>query len=218
MYRLINARPSPYGRKIAVALHEKGLEFETIYDLPWADAVETRQHSPLEQLPILLVPGEQAVYDSSYILQWLEARHPLPALLPCDVEQRLAALKQQMLGERLMEIAQALIFERFRQQPSAQAIDRATRKIGRGLEECERLAETPPPSGGRVHLGHIALGTTLLVWEFVVAEGMSPPMEVLLWRGRHAKLTQLVQALEERPSFAATRPQSMDVNIAAEVG
>ena len=43
MYRLINARPSPYGRKVAIAMHEKGLPFETLFDLPWADAVETRQ-------------------------------------------------------------------------------------------------------------------------------------------------------------------------------
>jgi len=32
MYKLVNAGPSPYGRKVAVALHEKGLPFETIYD------------------------------------------------------------------------------------------------------------------------------------------------------------------------------------------
>ena len=47
MYTLINAGPSPYGRKVSVALYEKGLPFRTIFDLPWAEAVETRQHSPL---------------------------------------------------------------------------------------------------------------------------------------------------------------------------
>lgn len=41
MYKLVNAGPSPYGRKVAVALHEKGLPFETIYDLPWTEATET---------------------------------------------------------------------------------------------------------------------------------------------------------------------------------
>lgn len=220
MYRLINARPSPYGRKVAVALHEKGVPFETIYDLPWADAVETRQHSPLEQLPILLVPGEEPIYDSSYILRWLEAHHPEPALLHRDRDEQLAALKLQTLGERLMEIAQSVIFETYRPQPSEHAIDRGTRKIIRGLAEVERLIAMGKPSSvdRSIHLGQIAVATTLLVWEFVVAEKMSPPIDAFIWRGRYPALTALIAELELRPSFVATRPQSMKVDIAAEVG
>ena len=220
MYQLINAPPSPYGRKVAVALHEKGVPFETIYDLPWADAVETRKHSPLEQLPILLVPGEEPIYDSSYILQWLEGHHPEPALLPRDRDERLTALKLQTLGERLMEIAQAVIFETYRPQLSEQAIDRGTRKIVRGLEEAERLVTDAnvPRHGEPINLGHIALGTTLLVWEFVVGEKMSPAIDALVWRDRFPALTTLIAALETRPSFSATAPTSMHVDIGAEVG
>lgn len=218
MFRLVNARPSPYGRKVAIALHEKGLPFETVFDLPWADAVETRLHSPLEQLPILLVEGEQPVYDSSYILQWLELRYPRPALLPADPVSRLAALNLQMLGERLMEIAQAAIFESFRPEPSEQALARGSRKIVRGLAEAERLTDLPPASNEPVHLGQIALVTTLSVWEFVVEQRMSPAIDALIWRGRHPSLTHLVEQLERRPSFVATRPQPMVVDIAAEVG
>jgi glutathione S-transferase len=220
MYRLINAPPSPYGRKVAVALHEKNIPFEIIFDLPWADALETRQHSPLEQLPILLVEGEESVYDSSFILQWLEARHPEPPLLPRDIEQRIAAIKVQMLGERLMEIAQSMIFETFRPQPSSQATDRATRKILGGLKEVERLLSRDR-AGARaddIHLGQIALGTTLLVWEFVVAEKMCPHIDAFVWRGAYPNLTELVTALEARPSFQSTKPQSMAVDIGAEVG
>ena len=220
MYQLINAGPSPYGRKVAVALHEKGVPFETIYDLPWADALETQQHSPLEQLPILLIPGEESVYDSSYILRWLEAHHPEPALLPRERDEQLAALKLQTLGERLMEIAQAIIFESYRPQPSEQGIDRNTRKIVRGLGEVERLIATgkPPSVDHPIHLGQIAVATTLLVWEFVVAEKMSPPIDAFVWRGRYPALTALIAELERRPSFLATQPQSMNLDFAAEVG
>lgn len=219
MYRLINARPSPYGRKVAVALLEKGLPFETMFDLPWADAVETRKHSPLEQLPILLVDGEEPVFDSSFILQWLEIRHPDPPLLPANPDDCIAALRLQTLGERLMELAQALIFEQYRQPPSEQAVERATRKLSGGLGHAEQLVARAilPQPDRPVHLGHIALGTTLAVWEFVVAEGMSPPLDVLVWRGRYPQLTALVASLEQRPSFHATRPQSMAVDIRAEV-
>lgn len=220
MYQLINARPSPYGRKVAVAMHEKAVPFVTIFDLPWAEAVETRQHSPLEQLPILLVPGDEPIYDSTYILQWLEAHHSDPPLLPSDRDARLAALKLQILGERLMEIAQSVIFETYRPQPSEQGIERGTRKIVRGLAEVERLIGTgkQPSTEEPVHLGHIALATTLLVWEFVVSEKMSPPIDAFVWRGRYPAMTALVTELERRPSFVATIPQSMNVDIAAEVG
>lgn len=218
MYRLINARPSPYGRKVAVALHEKQLPFETVFDLPWGEAVETRKNSPFEQLPILLVDGEQPVFDSTYILQWLELRHPTPALLPENTEPRLNALRLQMLGERLMEIAQALIFEHHRSEPSRQSIERATRKILGGLAEAERSLRNTPDVGEPIHLGHIALSTTLSVWEFVVQEGMSPPIDAIRWRGRYPSLTDLVAKMEQRRSFIATRPQSMAVDIAGEVG
>lgn len=217
MYKLINARPSPYGRKVAVALHEKQLPFEMVFDLPWSDAVETQKHSPFEQLPILLVQSEQPVFDSSYILQWLELRHPTPALLPEKIEARLAALRLQMMGERLMEIAQALIFEHHRPEPSGQAIDRATRKIVRGVAEAERSLREIPEVGEPIDLGHIALATTLIVWEFVVEEGMSPPIDALVWRGHGPLLTEFVEKMEQRPSFIATRPQSMSVDIGAEV-
>ena len=39
--RLINAPPSPFGRKVAIALHEKELPFETQWDEPWGEATVT---------------------------------------------------------------------------------------------------------------------------------------------------------------------------------
>ena len=107
---LINARPSPFGRKVAIALEEKGIDYTVRYDVPWGEETCTPQFSPLEQLPILILPDGEHVYDSSYILTWLEARYPQPALLPVDTECRLQAQLRQLLGERLMEVAQSLIF------------------------------------------------------------------------------------------------------------
>lgn len=217
MITLITAGPSPYARKVAIALLEKGIAFEPVNDLPWAQAVETRRHSPLEQLPILLSPGEAPVFDSSLILQWLELRHPNPPLLPNEVDARIAALRLQTFGERLMEIAQALIFETHRPAPSDATVDRLTRKIERGLEAVDgEIFDIPDPDKS-IHLGHIALGTTLAVWEFVVADGMIPPIGALAWRGRHPALTGLMSELERRPTFVQTEPRSMAVDISSEV-
>ena len=181
-YRLINAAPSPYGRKVAVALIEKGLAFETTLDLPWGDAVETRRYSPLEQLPILLLPSGEAIFDSAMIIDWLELVHPDPPLLPTAIGDRIACMKLRTLGERLMEIAQSLIFEMHRAQPAETSVLRQKRKIKAGLQAADRLVQARTKSEITCDQGVIALTTTLLCWEFVIAEGMSPQIDELVWR------------------------------------
>ncbi len=217
-FTLINARPSPFGRKIAIALIEKGLSYDVRYDVPWGPETCTPQFSPIQQLPILLNEGGEAIYDSTYILEWLEGRFPAPPLLPADVDARLAAKKRQMLGERLMEIAQSLIFEMHRPDPSSAWVGRQTRKVLGGLAELERLhAGRHTSAATAIDLGDIAVGTTALIFEFAVAAGLSPPIDALVWRGRYPHLTKFMLGLEQRPSFAATTPENMNVDLQATV-
>lgn len=216
-YRLITAGPSPYGRKVAVALAEKNLAFETVYDLPWADALETRKYSPLEQLPILLPAEGEPVYDSALILDWLELVHPEPPLVPAAQAARIDCLRRRTLGERLMEVAQALVFEMYRDAPAEQTVDRLTRKIVRGLEALEDLVDARCASALACDLGDIASVTTLSCWEYIVNQGISPAISAFEWRGRHPALTKLVEQMETRASFEATRPVPMQVDIRKEV-
>jgi glutathione S-transferase len=217
-FTLINARPSPFGRKVAIAMIEKGIAYNVRYDVPWGKQTCTPEFSPLQQLPILVTEQGENIYDSTYILEWLEARYPSPSLLPADVDRRLAAKKRQLLGERLMEVAQSLIFELHRPDPSSAWVERQTKKIFGALTELERLqSEHRVSANGSIDLGDIAIGTTLLLFEFVVVAGLSPPIDALLWRGRYARLTQFIVQLEKRPSFATTVPQPMDVDLQATV-
>lgn len=217
-YTLINARLSPFGRKITIALNEKGLSYDVVYDVPWSEATITHQHSPLEQLPILISDDGETVYDSTFILEWLETHYPEPPLLPIEPIARLEAKKRQMLGERVMEVAQGLIFETLRPAPSQPWIDRQTRKILGGLTELERIYAAPG-TPGRIapDLGDIAIFTSLDVFEFAAEHGLSPPIDALVWRYRYPALTRSFISLASRPSFMRTRPQLMDVNLAATV-
>ena len=45
----------------------------------------TPRYNPLEKLPVLLLPDGSSVYESSYILQYLELKHPQTPLLPDDL-------------------------------------------------------------------------------------------------------------------------------------
>jgi glutathione S-transferase len=216
-FTLINARPSPYGRKVAIALQEKGLEYEVVYDRPWNEGSCTPDYSPLEQLPILVSEEGEKIYDSPYILEWLETRFPQPPLLPEPVDARLEARKRQMLGERLLDFAGLVIFEAQRPLPSEPWIERQTRKIYGALAELERIYASGVRPGLEVDLGDIAVVTTLDLLEFVVADGISPDVEAFRWRGIHRALTALVEQLDQRASFASTMPQHMEFSLAETV-
>lgn len=62
-YRLISATPSPYARKVRIALAEKGLPFGLVTEVPWDSATTVPRHNPLEKLPVLLLPAGGSVYE-----------------------------------------------------------------------------------------------------------------------------------------------------------
>lgn len=215
-FTLINARPSPYGRKVAIALIEKGLPYRVEYDVPWGDGTCTPQYSPLEQLPILVTEQGENIYDSTYILEWLERTYPDPPLLPADPSGALHQKLIQMLGERLMEIAQTLIFELQRPAPSDAWAERQSRKIVGGLDELDRrIGSRRVGDDQQAMLGDIAVASTLLAVEFAVGAGYSPDLDVFRWRSRHPNLREYIGILEARPSFRATGPEVMEVDLGA---
>ena len=100
--KLINARPSPFGRKVAIALLEKGIEFETIWDEPWGNETCVAEHNPLAQLPILITDDGETLFESTYILEWIERRFPEPPLLPSDDDGILHAKKLMVVAEGVL--------------------------------------------------------------------------------------------------------------------
>jgi len=78
---------SPFVRKVAAYLGEKGIDFElkatTIND----PDPEFRAASPFRKMPALVDGGFQLA-DSSAIVHYLEAKHPEPELIPADPELR----------------------------------------------------------------------------------------------------------------------------------
>jgi len=73
--------------RVSLAVGHKGLEVE------WID-VDPDDRSPVEAVsgqrlvPVLVAEDGEVVYDSPAILEWLEARHPEPPLLPHDPARR----------------------------------------------------------------------------------------------------------------------------------
>lgn len=207
MYELISAAPSPYARKVRIALAEKGIPFRLLTEVPWDATTTTPRHNPLEKVPVLLLEDGGSVYESAFVLEWLELKHPDPPLVSASVEERLAARRLEVLADGVCDALVLVFLERRRATPSAPWIDRQMRKVAGGLGEMSRLLGGRDWAvGDRFGLGDIAIGVT------VGYLGVRFP-EIPLAE-RHPNLAAHAARLEERPSFAGSRPAPQTISDA----
>ena len=82
---------SPFVRKVRVVLAEKGIPYDHDPVMPGNPDPEFRKMSPLGKVPGFR-DGNHAFSDSSVICQYLERRHPEPALYPKDAYELARAL------------------------------------------------------------------------------------------------------------------------------
>ncbi len=201
MYKLISATPSPYARKVRIALIEKGIPFELITEVPWDRTTQTPKYNPLEKLPILITDDGRSVYESRYILEWLEAKHPTPPMLPDDIDGKLSARHMEVLADGVCDAFVLSFFERMRppEQQSREWMDRQRRKMDGGLAAIANLiGERDFAVGDRFGLADIAAAT--VVGYLAVRD------RAYDWQGRHPTLARYSARMEQRPSLAATRP------------
>ena len=200
MYQLISATPSPYARKVRILMAEKGIPFELVTEVPWNDDASARRLNPLEKIPILVLPDGGTVYESRYICEWLAVHHPEHPLEPADPAGRLAVRRFEVLADGICDALVLMFFENARTEGRSQPwFDRQLRKVDGGLAELDRLAAGDPWTWGpSFSMADIATGCVL---RYISMRWPDHP-----WRTRHPKLAALSDRLEERPSFAATRP------------
>ena len=197
--RLISATPSPYARKVRIALAEKGIPFELVTEVPWNNDTSLPLYSPLEKLPVLLTDDGGSVYESSHILDWIERKYPQPALVPSDDDGYLEAKRVQVVADGACDALVLSFFERARPEPSAAWLARQMRKVEGGLGD---LARTLGDRGFMVRdsfgLGDIATGCVLGYLEVRFPD--------MLWRERFAVLARFADRMAERASFRDTVP------------
>src|SRR3954454_23777702 len=114
MMKLLSATPSPYARKVRIALAEKSIPFELMTEVPWDSTTQTPKYNPLEKLPVLLFDNGSLVYESRFILEYLEAKFPLPPLLPDAVDEKLAARQVEVIADGICDAFVLFFWERHR--------------------------------------------------------------------------------------------------------
>ena len=81
-----------------IALQEKKLPFELQTEVPWDSTTKTPEYNPLEKLPVLVLDdGKTAIYESHYIIEWLEAKYPDTSLMPSSLDGRFTKRDQIVL-------------------------------------------------------------------------------------------------------------------------
>jgi glutathione S-transferase len=74
---------SNYYNKVKLALLEKGVPFTEAYAATHSDDEAILSASPLGKIPFITT-GQGGLCESQPILEWLEATHPQPPLMPTD--------------------------------------------------------------------------------------------------------------------------------------
>lgn len=90
MLKLYEHPVSAYAMKVKIALNEKGIEYETAVPDGMANGTaggEFVDANPRAEVPTLL-DGDVRIFDSTVILEYLEEKWPVPALLPATPAER----------------------------------------------------------------------------------------------------------------------------------
>jgi glutathione S-transferase len=192
---------SPYVRKVMVVAHELGLadRLERVRTVVGGTTphLELMRENPLGKIPTLVLGDGTIIYDSPVVCEYLDTLHDGPKLFPTWPE-RLTALRLLALGDGMLDIALALLSERFRpaerQSEPHMALWRAKlRSCADALEgEANALA------GSAFSIGHIGIGIALSYLDFRFGD--------LAWRDGHPRLAAWHATFEARPSVVANPP------------
>ena len=207
--KLISATPSPYARKVRIALAEKGVPFELQTEVPWNDDTTLPRHNPLEKLPVLILDDGTTLYESSFILEWIERKHPEPPLLPGDDDGILAHKQLDALATGICDALLLVFFERMRPEAhrSQPWMGRQLRKVRGGVAEiARRLGVQDYLVRDRFGLADISAGS-LLGW-------MGVRFPEVDWRTEHPNLGTHMDRLMQRPSFRDSVPYPQQITSA----
>ena len=158
--KLFSAGPSPFGRKVKVALHVLSLmsNVEVVATDTSQPDSENRKQNPLGKIPTLLADGK-AIYDSRVILEYLDSKAGGGKLFPSHGPERIDLLVQAALADGIMDAGILIIYEN-RMRPEgmqvASIMDYQRGKIERSLQALEAQSlvyeNGPMPNGAEIGL------------------------------------------------------------------
>lgn len=190
---------SPYVRKVLVLAIETGLDsrIERIPTNPWAEDAALSKDNPLHKVPTLTTDDGLVLYDSPVICEYLDSLHSGTRVFPIAGKARWLALRQQALGDGILDAA---VLRRLEGQRPAversekwETLQRET--VRRGLDALEQEAGA---WDGRLQIGQVAVACALGYLDFRFGAET--------WRAGRPILAAWYERFAARESMIATGP------------
>lgn len=207
--KLRHSPTSPFVRKVMVAAYELGLE-SRIERIPTRVAPTQRndevvRDNPLVKIPALTTDDGLVIYDSRVICEYLDTLAGGAKLFPAAGQSRWRALRQQALGDGILDAGILARYESLRPREFQwqEWIDAQMRKVRGALSalemECESGDLALPTADATIEIGHLAIGCALGWLDFRYAAEA--------WRERHRRLAAWYENLARRRSMQETAPK-----------
>jgi glutathione S-transferase len=200
MMILRSAAPSPFGRKVQIALSLLGFSDVKIEATDTMDAGSSlRQQNPLGKIPVLITEDGAAYYDSRVILEYLDDRAGGGKIIPRDAGERFGALRLQALCDGILDASILTVYEgrwRASEKHEAKWLDHQAGKVERALAELEAAPPALNAHRKLPHVGQIALSCALGYRDLRFGGS---------WRADHPRLVAWLDDFAARvPAYAAT--------------
>lgn len=200
--KLYYSPTSPYVRKVTVLALETGLDarIERLVTptTPIDQNPDVAKANPVAKVPTLVTADGLHLFDSRVICEYLDTLHDKPKFFPAAGAARWNALRQQALGDGLLDAALLARYEGFLRPEDKRWSDWSDgqmKKVHGALAEIDAIANG---LGDRVDIGTVTLACALGYMDFRYA-GIG-------WRQHYAKAASFADRLFARPSFKATVP------------
>jgi glutathione S-transferase len=202
--KLIGSLTSPYVRKVRVVLTEKKLDYNFVLEDVWgSDAILAS--NPLGKVPVLVMEGGEAVFDSRVIVEYVDTLSPVGRLIPQSGRERVEVRTWEALADGLLDAAISMRLEktwkgRADSERSQAWIDRQHARVDAALRSISQgLGEKAFCVGTHFSLADIAVGCALGWLDFRFPD--------IAWRLSYPNVGRLTDKLATRQSFIDTVPR-----------
>ncbi|MDF3075225.1 MAG: Glutathione S-transferase domain protein [Alphaproteobacteria bacterium] len=200
--KLMYSPTSPYVRKAMVLAIERGLDRKiekvAMTASPITENKALDKVNPLAKVPALELDNGMTLFDSPVICEYLDSKHRGDKVFPASGARRWKALRQQAIGDGILDAALLARYEGFMRPENLRWPDWAAgqkRKFTQALDLLEK--EVKDLSGG-LTIGHITIACALGYLDFRFGD--------MGWRTGRPKLAAWYDKFARRKSMQATIP------------
>ncbi len=210
MIKLYSAPLSLFGKKVEVALHEKGIAFERVlvaftqsrgYSPKHPDVLAS---NPKGQVPVL-VDDDLTLFDSTVILEYLEDAHPLPPLYPCTPAERARCRLLELFADEIMLVPLRALMHRTGPRPGDTALwDSWEEKAGQAMTtHADQFGDLDERLEGRAHfcgefsVADIAVFMMVFYAQRLAGPRLAPFPRLATWYRRLKERPAIKQAVAE---------------------